>query len=52
MMGSDDNLILEHFDKKVSSLLSSVEEICFWESYYYERLYKGVHIGKEGNIIE
>lgn len=52
IMGSDDNLILERFEEKVSRIFNAVEETYFWESYTYDRLYKNIHIDKEGNLIE
>ena len=52
IMGSDDNLILERFEEKVSRIFNAVEETYFWESYTYDRLYKNIHINKEGNLIE
>lgn len=52
VMGSDDNLILERFDEKVSRVFNSVEESYFWESYSYDRLYKGIHLDNTGQLIE
>lgn len=52
LMGNDDHLILERYEKEVTHFFNNMTKTIFWESYYYDRLYKGVHIDNEGKWIE
>jgi hypothetical protein len=51
VMGNDDHLILERYETEVTHFFNTMSRTVFWESYYYDRLYKGVHIDDEGNLL-
>lgn len=52
LMGNDDHLILERYEKEVTHFFNNTSKTIFWESYYYDRLYKGVHLDKDGGFLQ
>ncbi len=51
VMGNDDHLILERYEKEVTHFFNNMTKTIFWESYYYDRLYKGVHLDEDGGFL-